>query len=240
MVARGVNPGVATPVRVEDVDVSTERSRAALALSVLPVFLLVSAFVMGMGLATDTTAGERERRTLESLLLTGARPWAIGAGKWVAAATLNVAGFALTLAVAGAILARLPLEDLGVRLDSVLDMAAAALAVGVPLAMLAAAMQLLAAARARSFKEGQTYLSMLLFVPMVVGMVLAFSRWEGASWQLGVPVLAQHQLLSAVLRGDAPGVLAFAAPALIALAVTALLLRRVAKLVSSPQILYGG
>jgi sodium transport system permease protein len=106
--------------------------------------------------------------------------------------------------------------------------------------MLAAALQLLAAARARSFKEGQTYLSMLLFVPMVVGMVLAFSRWEGASWQLGVPLLAQHQLLSAVLRGDAPGVLAFAAPALIALAVTALLLRRVAKLVSSPQILYGG
>ena len=72
LIARGINPEVASPLRVEDVDVSTERARAAVALSVLPVFLLVSTFVMGMSVAIDTTAGERERRSLEPLLLTGA------------------------------------------------------------------------------------------------------------------------------------------------------------------------
>lgn len=239
LIARGITPEVASPLRVEDVDVSTERARAAVALSVLPVFLLVSTFVMGMSVAIDTTAGERERRSLEPLLLTGAPAIAIGAGKWAATAALNIGGLVLTLACAAVILTRLPLEDLGVRLDSVGTLSAGVLVVGIPLALLAAALQVAAATHARTFKEGQTYLSMLLFLPMFTGMLSAFSHAQPAPWRLAVPVLGQHQLLAAVLRGDAPGVLTLAVPAAVALVITGLLLRRIASLLSSGRILYG-
>ena len=239
LIARGVNPEVMTPLRVEDVDVSTERARAAVALSILPVFLLVSTFVMGMSVAIDTTAGERERRSLEPLLLTGAPPIAIGAGKWAATGVLNVSGLVLTLACAAVILTRLPLEDLGVRLDSLGVVSVGVLVVGVPLALLAAALQVAAATHARTFKEGQTYLSMLLFLPMFIGMFSAFSHAPPAPWHLAVPVLGQQLLLAAVLRGDVPGPLTLALPALVALVITALLLRRIAFLLSSDRILYG-
>ncbi len=205
LIARGVTPEVAQPLRVEDVDVSTERSRAAVALGVLPVFLLVSVFVMGMSVAVDCTAGERERGSLEPLLLTGAPPMAIGVGKWAAVAVLNLVGLGVTLACAVLILGRLPLEDLGVRLESLGALAAGVLAAGMPLALLAAALQVAAATEARTFKEGQTYLSMLMFLPMVIGMLAAFSNARPAAWRLAVPVFAQHQLLAAALRGDALG-----------------------------------
>ncbi len=239
LIARGINPEVMSPLRIEDIDVSTERARAAVALNVLPVFLLVSTFAMGMSVAIDATAGERERRTLEPLLLTGAAPMAIGAGKWAATATLNTAGLMLTLVCTGAILTRLPLEDLGVRLDSLGALSVGVLIAGAPLAFLAAALQVWTAAYARTFKEGQTYLSMLLFMPMVVGMLVAFSRAQPAAWRLAVPVLGQHQLLTAALRGEEVSGLALAVPAVIAAAVTAVLLRRIAVLLSSDRILYG-
>ena len=152
------------PLRVEDVDVSTERARAAVALSVLPVFLLVSTFVMGMSVAIDTTAGERERRSLEPLLLTGAPALAIGAGKWAATAVLNVAGLVLTLACAAVILTRLPLEDLGVRLESLGALSAGVLVVGVPLALLAAALQV-AGRHARADLQGRPDVSVDAPVP---------------------------------------------------------------------------
>jgi len=239
LIARGVNPEVVLPLRVEDVDVSTERARAAVALSVLPVFLLVSVFVMGMSLAIDTTAGERERRSLEPLLLTGAPAMSIGVGKWAATALMNVGGLVLTLACASLILTRLPLEDLGVRLDSLGRLSAGVLMAGVPLALLAAALQVAAATHARTFKEGQTYLSMLLFVPMVIGMLSAFSHGQPAPWRLLVPVLGQHQLLAAVLRGDELSDLTLALPALVALVATVLVLRRIAALLANDGILYG-
>ena len=104
LIARGVNPEVVQPLKVEDLDVSTERARAAVALGALPVLLLVSAFVLGISLAIDTTAGERERQSMEPLLLTGASAMKIGIGKWAAVALLNVGGLVLTLACAAAIL----------------------------------------------------------------------------------------------------------------------------------------
>jgi sodium transport system permease protein len=239
LIARGVNPEVVQPLKVEDLDVSTERARAAVALSVLPVFLLVSAFVTGMSLAIDTTAGERERRSIEPLLLTGAPAMEIGVGKWAAVALMNVGGLVLTLVCAAAILTRLPLEDLGVRLDSLGSLSLSVLAAGVPLAFVASALQVAAATHARTFKEGQTYLSMLLFVPMVIGMLSAFSHSEPAAWRLAVPVLGQHQILAAALRGDAQGGFSLAVPGLVAAVITALLLRRIAVLLSSDRILYG-
>ena len=125
------------------------------------------------------------------------------------------------------------------RLDSLGSLSVSVLIAGVPLALVASALQVAAATHARTFKEGQTYLSMLLFLPMVIGMLSAFSRAEPAAWRLAVPVLGQHQILAAALRGDAQDGFSLAVPGLVAVVITALLLRRIAVLLSSDRILYG-
>ena len=80
LIARGVTPEVAQPLRVEDVDVSTERSRAAVALGVLPVFLLVSVFVMGMSVAVDSH--RRRARARLARTVAAHRCAADGASVW--------------------------------------------------------------------------------------------------------------------------------------------------------------
>jgi ABC-type Na+ efflux pump permease subunit len=86
-------------------------SRAAPALATLPVFLVLAAFVTGMNLAIDATAGERERRSLEALLVSPASTTTIVAGKWLVAAALSGVGIAATLAAARAVLTSTRIVD---------------------------------------------------------------------------------------------------------------------------------
>ena len=74
---------------------------------------------------------------------------------------------------------------------------------------------------------------------MVIGMLSAFSRAEPTAWRLAVPVLGQHQILAAALRGDTQDAFSLAVPGLVAVIITVLLLRRIAVLLSSDRILHG-
>ena len=58
-----------TPLQLEEVEVSTAQQRAAQVLGFIPMFIILAAFVGGMQIATDSTAGERERGSLEPLLV---------------------------------------------------------------------------------------------------------------------------------------------------------------------------
>jgi sodium transport system permease protein len=69
LIARGVSPSAVTPLRLEEVEVSTAQQRAAQVLAFIPMFIVLAAFVGGMQIATDSTAGERERASLEPLLV---------------------------------------------------------------------------------------------------------------------------------------------------------------------------
>ena len=60
-------------------EVSTTQQRAAKLLSVIPLMVLLAAFTGAMQLATDATAGERERGSLEALLV---NPVPRGAWRW--------------------------------------------------------------------------------------------------------------------------------------------------------------
>ena len=87
------------PLDVAENDLSTPSSRAATALATLPLFVLLAAFVGGMGIAADLTAGERERGMLEFLLTHPSPRVALIAGKWLVAALASVATVTLTLIV---------------------------------------------------------------------------------------------------------------------------------------------
>lgn len=205
----------------------------------LAVFLLVSTFIAGMSVAIDITAGERERRSLEPLLLTQADPLAIAGGKWAATAVANVCGFLLTLACGAGVFLYVAQVNPRATVPPPGLLAIHAPIAAVPLALLASALQVTIATNARTAKEGQTYLSLLLFVPMVSGMLLAFSRATPPAWHLLVPVLGQHQVLAALIRGEVPSPAAALTPALVAVVLSVLLVRRAAVFFTRERIIFG-
>jgi sodium transport system permease protein len=179
--------------------------------------------------------GAPDPATLEQLLVQPAPPLLLVVAKWAAAASLAVAGTAAAVILGAVVLGRQPLHELGVRLDLGPAVQLRMLLVLLPLALAAAAVQVLVAAGARNYKEAQTYLTLLAFLPAVVAMLAgldpAFAGGPGGSAD-ALPLLGQLAALRAVLSGNsagAPVVLSSAACLLmvvVCLLVAAGLLRR--------------
>jgi sodium transport system permease protein len=202
--ARGVSPALSRPLDVRPVDLGTPTSRAGRALLMLPIYLLLAAFIGGMSVAIDVTAGERERGSLESLLVAPAPRLSLATGKWLAAVALNVVVVAATVAVSFKVVNAGRFQELAVPIGFDASQALSILAYLTPLALLGPAVQMLLAFFAKTYKEAQTYLSLLLFAPMVPGMLLAFGSLEPAPWMERVPVLGQQVLMNELLEGKAP------------------------------------
>ena len=201
LVMRGLAPSVAAPLRVEEHDISTPADRAAVALATLPIFLLVAAFVGGMNVAADASAGERERRSLEALLIAPAPAGVLVIGKWLAAAAVALSTVALTLAVSAAVLRHGRVQAIDLPLGLSPAEALNILLVLAPLAALAPAVQMFVAMFASTYKEAQGQLSVLLFAPMLPGFLLAFGTLEPQPWMRFTPIVGQHLRVADILRG---------------------------------------
>lgn len=202
LVARGVSPAVAAPIRIDEVDVSSAQQRAAMVMAFLPMFLVLATFVGGMNIAIDTTAGERERGSLEPLLVNPAPRKSIVAGKWLASVVFAWVSVLLTFVLLQQAMERAPLESLGMRFQLDAGDVGALLAAVNPLAFLASGLQVLVASFARSYKEAQTYVSFLIFVPMLPAFVMMFSPIDPQPWLAMIPLLGQHLLITEAMRGE--------------------------------------
>jgi sodium transport system permease protein len=202
LIARGVHPAVAAPVQVAQHDVATPESRFDLTQQLLPYLLLLLAFIGGMQLAIDATAGERERQSLEPLLATPVSRGALISGKILATAVFTLASLLVTLLAYRVAFALIPVE----RLDMTLEVSAVALLelllVILPIILLGASLLTALAAFARSHREAQGYLPVLIFLPMVPTLFLMVAPVRTQLWMLAVPFLAQNQLILRVLRGE--------------------------------------
>ena len=239
LIARGVSSAVRTPLRIEELDIATSQQRSANFLSFIPLFIIMAAFVSGMNVAIDTTAGERERGSLEPLLITPVPRSAIVVGKWLVTVAFASVGIVLVLAGTLFMLRRMPLEDLGVRLDVGGLEVVAILAGVVPLAFLASGVQLLVSTFARSFKEAQTYVSLLIFMPMIPGMAATVGALPNESWMVVVPSLGQQMLLTQVLGGEDPGLALFLAAGVASLVLGLLCVAVTARLFQHERIVFG-
>lgn len=225
LLAHGVSPATVAPVQLQRYDTGSTAARSAGMIDVFLGFLFFPAFICGLSAAVDSTAGERERRSLEVLMAQPARPWELIVGKWLAAGSLAVIGITLELALAHTILRWLPLEEIGMtwRVSS-RDLALVCLA-SVPLSLFAASLQIALAMNARSFKEAQSSLSFVMLVPMVPGIAVSMLELKTATWMYLVPMLSNQTLLREIAKGgpmDAlPFVLTFASSLLPALAAVA-------------------
>jgi len=204
LIARGVAPGIASPIRLEDVEVSSSQARLAALLSFLPLLLVIAGLVGGMQIAIDSTAGERERGSLEPLLLNPVPRWVIAAGKWLASSALACASVVVSMVITVNVLRRIPWHDLGIRFRVTDGELFSLLLLLLPLAVLLAAVVLFASTFAQSFKEAQGYMGMLMLLPMLPGMLATVYPLSRRPWLAPVPVLGQYALASDALAGQPP------------------------------------
>jgi sodium transport system permease protein len=233
LIMRGIAPSVATAVRIEEIEVSSSQQRLAMQLSVLPLLLVIAALTGGMQIAIDSTAGERERGSLEPLLLNPVSRGALVAGKWLAASLFGCGAVVFSMLLTINVMRRVPWHDLGIRFTVTDGALLSLLGLVLPLALLLSAVVLFASTFARSFKEAQSYLGMLMLIPMMPGIVSTIYPLSHRPWLAPVPILGQYALAADVLGGTPPHVAFYfvagtsaAGFALVLVALTARLLRR--------------
>ena len=208
LVARGIAPTVAQPVLVTQRDLSTPESRAAQAMAFLPYFLILTAFLGGAYLVIDITAGERERQSLEPLLATPAARGAIMSGKIGAAIVFGLASLLLTLV--GFKIGFNLAPEMGLKLDVSVVAIAKMLVILLPMLLIGTTLLTLIAASVKSVKEAQSYMSVLMLVPMIPSIYLMLSPVKNELWMFATPFLAQNQMIMMVLRAEPVSLLQWA------------------------------
>jgi len=209
LLAHGVSPVTLSPMRLQRYDTGSTAARSAGLIGAILGFLFFPAFICGLSAAVDSTAGERERRSLEVLMAQPASPWALVGGKWLAAGILAVIGITLELALAHAILSWLPLEEIGMTWRLTSWQLFCVCVATIPLSLFAAGLHIALAMNAKSFKEAQSMLSFVVLVPMVPGLIVSMLELKTATWMYSVPMLSNQTLLRELAKGQDMGALPF-------------------------------
>jgi sodium transport system permease protein len=239
LIARGISPVVATPMQIEDVEVSSAQQRAARILGFIPLFVMIAAFTGAMGISTDSTAGERERGSIEALLVNPAPRGAISIGKWIAGNATAMLSVVVTGGLLFALFKYVPLQDLGIRFRLGPMQIAGFLAVVLPLCPLIVAIQMYVATFAKSFKEAQSYLSFLMMAQMVPGMMATMNPTTQKAWMYYVPWIGQQTLLTDVLGSKPINPMVFVVVGLVNLTLAVVVIRAMAGLLHREKIIFG-
>ena len=200
LLARGVSPGATQALRVDHRDLATPESRIGQALAFLPYLLIFTTFLGGAYLVIDVTAGERERQSLEPLLATPAARAAIMSGKILAACVFALIGVALTLAMFKLSFQFAP--GLGVKLDVSYGAIARILLVLLPMILIGTCLLTFIAAGSKSVKEAQSYMSVLMLLPMLPTIILLVNPVKNQLWMFATPFLAQNQMILKLVRSE--------------------------------------
>jgi sodium transport system permease protein len=200
---RGIAPSTLEVIEVQERDLANPQSRAAQITGLLPFFLLMAVLYGALNAALDTTAGERERGSLEPLLMNPASRWALVVGKWGAVAA--VAMLIALLSVASFLPAQglLRSETLAALFQFGVREAALFLVLIAPLAAALAAVMMAIAIRCKTFKEAQANNTVVILAVSLLPMVTLFDQGGERPWHLLVPALGQIALMNRVLKGEA-------------------------------------
>ena len=199
---RGVSPTLRTAIMIKDVDLSTPQSRGMLVMIMLPYVLMITAFTGGMHLAIDSTAGEKERKSLEPLLINPVPRWQVMLGKMSATATFAFASLLLTLLAFRFAFPLLPTGALGVDLNLGARAIGSILMAISPVVILAAAMLTTLAALAKSLREAQSYMGLVFMIPMIPSLIFMVNPMKPETWMMAIPMFSQNLLIGEFVRGE--------------------------------------
>lgn len=205
LLARGVSPIVTNSIAIAEVDLSSPQARAALLLLIIPYMVILAAISGGFYIAIDTTAGERERGSLEPLLINPASRLELVLGKL--GATWLFGMICVVIASFGFLAVRLFATDalmrrLNIEFTFDLRLCLQLLAAAAPFTLFAACMQMVVASFCRSFKEAQVYVSFLMLVPIIPALMLWVAPFDPKVWMMMVPSLGEQLLMLAAIKGE--------------------------------------
>jgi len=239
LLLRGVAPTVGNPLNVDAIDLATPQQSGAFLLFFLAYYGLFAAVMGGMAIALDVTAGERERQSLEPLLMTPARPVELVVGKWLAVVAFNAAIVIVTLSGYYLTLRFAPLPAVGIPFLFSARELAWFLVVLLPLIAMLPAVMLFMGARSRTFKEAQASVSLVIFLVSIIPVIQLVQQKKDPDWLVWIPVSGQFSLLGQVLRGEGVPLAQLAASYAAPIALAAGVLLLVTRLLSRESILAG-
>ena len=237
LIARGVSPTVIQPLKIHVQDQATSYSKGGQLLGMVILTIVLSVFISGMNLAIDTSAGERERNSLALLLSHPVSVRQLVLSKTLAVSTFGVLGLILVMLVSKIVYPFVPWQELGFSINISLQFMLATLLVSSTVAIFAASMQLFVSFMAKSFKEAQTYLTFVIFVPMAMSYAVTLDfavdelRWA--------PVSGQLQALIDLAKGKEIPLLQLAVSCLSTLVLSFALIFGMERLLKSEKIVFG-
>ena len=202
LLARGINPAVLKPLNIDEVDVSTPSGRSGMLLGMMSYFFVFATLMGGMYLAIDATAGERERGSLEPLLSLPVTRDQLILGKIGATCVFMALSLALSLLSFFVALKFMPLDQLGMTPNFGPGVVFAAFLLFAPFILLGAAVMTLVASFTKSYREAQTWLSVVLFAPTMPIFIVSILTLRPRLEFMFVPSLSQHLLLVDIVKNE--------------------------------------
>ena len=199
---RGIDPNLATPVAVLTDDVSTPSGRAVLLLGMMTYFLLFSTLLGGTQVAIDTTAGERERGSLEPLLALAVSRSELVWGKIGVTFVFMAVSLAICIVSFAIAVQFLPLAKIGMTANLDPLVCAGIYVSMLSFAALGAGVMTIVASYTKSFREAQTYTSIAMVVPPLPIILVVLNPVQPSVPLMLVPSLSQHLLVTELVKGE--------------------------------------
>ena len=203
LLARGISPAITAAVPLERVNVAAQTEGVgSVILNLLPVVMMTAAFYGGFYLAVDTTAGGRERKSLEPLLLNPVPRWEFLLGKFLAVFAFTLLAVFLATAFYLLLLSVPQIQEFtNIRLNIDWNVILIAGALMIPVAFMAVALQMLVASYSRSVKEATTYASLIAIVGFMPSVFLSVLPIRPQPWMYLIPTVGQLYFITDAARG---------------------------------------
>ncbi|KAA1159791.1 ABC transporter permease [Pseudoalteromonas fuliginea] len=200
LISRGIDPSIMRTLAVETHDEATPDSKGGMFLGIATLSIILTVFYAAMNLAIDTSAGERERNSLSLLLSHPLSSLQIVLAKSAAIASFSMLGLVIILIVSKITYGLVPWQQLGFSITITPAFMLFCFAVCLPIALMSASLQVFVSFMAKSFKEAQSYVTMVLFIPMSLSMITTYDiATDIIQW---VPIAAQQYALIEFIKGN--------------------------------------
>jgi len=238
--SRGIDHRVIQPLAIKSINVAEGEHIAEFLLFMVPPLFIFNLFMGGVYLAIDVTSGERERGSLEPLLINPIERWGLMLGKYGSALFFTAAAVLVQLIAFRLVFEIVEAPDLGFTRTLSLVNIIGIFIITLPLMMLAVGVQVVIATITRSLKEAQTYLGLLPLVPAIPGLVMVFAPVQVQDWMMPIPVFSQTLLLGQIVRGEGVELVNVAVSMGTSTAIAALLILLTARMFDREKFIFGG
>ena len=235
LLLRGVDVRLLNPVKLVEQDTAKPDATFMLISMMLGIYLMLAAFMSGLSVAIDSSAGERERNVLEMLLCQPVSTLKIVLAKLISASTVSVIGVLLILVLTSISVGFVDLTKIGATFNLDLSTALVLLLLLLPICFFATACQLFVAFQTKSFKEAQSTVGMLIGIPAFIPFVVSMmdDRPEWLNW---LPISGQSMIIENIFKGVEVDWLAVFATSSVTIAITAALVLGLAKKLKSEKV----